>query len=183
MKLPALALALTVLIAASACGGSSTPSSGSALTADSTTGTADSAGSDTASADTALPQDSSATADTSPADTAADAAAPDIASDIASSNADCTFNADCIASERCECDEIKGCFCKFGPRGTGKSGVDACKDGNDCETALCIEGPPSDKLFYCSGPCSSAGDCKGKLPICSNIAFVGKVCIRDPKAP
>lgn len=181
MKLPALAL--TVLIAASACGGSSTPSSGGALTADSTTGTADSAGSDTASADTsadtALPQDSSASADTSPADTAA----PDTASDVASSNADCTFNADCIASERCECDEIKGCFCKIGARGTGKSGVDACKDGNDCETALCVEGPPSDKLFYCSGPCASAGDCKSKLPICSNIAFVGKVCIRDPKAP
>lgn len=181
MKLPALAL--TVLIAASACGSSSTPSSGGALTADSTTGTADGAGSDTASADTALPQDSSATADSSAADTAVDTAAPDIASDIASSNADCTFNADCVASERCECDEIKGCLCKFGPRGTGKSGVDACKDGNDCETALCIEGPPSDGNFYCSGPCASAGDCKGKLPICSNIAFVGKVCIRDPKAP
>ena len=172
MKLPARAL--TVLIAASGCGSSATPSNGGALTADSTTGTGDSAGSDTASADTALPQDSSASAD---------ASAADVAADVASSNADCTFNADCIASERCECDEIKGCLCKFGPRGTGKSGVDACKDGNDCETALCIEGPPSDGNFYCSGPCASAGDCKGKLPICSNIAFVGKVCIRDPKAP
>ncbi|TNE51451.1 MAG: hypothetical protein EP343_04970 [Deltaproteobacteria bacterium] len=88
----------------------------------------------------------------------------------------CTFNADCPTGERCECDEQTGCFCKVGQRGTGKSGVDVCTTGNDCETALCNEG--SDGNFYCSGPCESDSDCQSKLPICSNITFLGKVCIR-----
>lgn len=93
-----------------------------------------------------------------------------------SSNKTCTFNTDCPTGERCECDEQTGCFCKVGARGTGKSGVDPCKSGDDCETALCNEG--TDGSFYCSGPCESDSDCQSKLPICSNIAFLGKVCIR-----
>lgn len=175
---------LTLALTASACGGNAPTSGGAApdgsadtAASDSSasdTGAADTGAADTGAADTGLPADSSASADV---------AAADAAADVASSNANCTFNSDCIAAERCECDEVKGCSCKIGPRGTGKSGVDACTDSNDCETALCVEGPPSDGKFYCSGPCSSASDCKGKLPICSNIAFVGKVCIRDPKAP
>lgn len=99
--------------------------------------------------------------------------------DVSSSDKACTFNADCPAAERCECSVAKGCFCKIGARGTGKSGLDICKDGNDCETALCVEGPGG--AYYCSGPCKSAADCAGKLPLCSNIAFVGQICIRDPK--
>ncbi|MBI5544827.1 MAG: hypothetical protein HY901_13135 [Deltaproteobacteria bacterium] len=100
-----------------------------------------------------------------------------------SSDDPCTFNADCtLLTERCECDEIEGCFCKAGPRGAGRSGVALCNSGNDCETALCIEGWPAG-TSYCSGPCTGSGTdggCGPALPVCSNIAFVGKVCIRDP---
>lgn len=124
-----------------------------------------------------LPEtDSDAGADA--ADVSADAAAVD----AQSTNKNCTFNADCIASERCECTESAGCFCKVGARGTGKAGIDTCTDGNDCESALCLEGPKYQKSYYCSGPCSSAADCTKMLPVCSNIAFVGKICIRDPAA-
>lgn len=89
----------------------------------------------------------------------------------------CTFNADCPTAERCECDESTGCFCQPGQRGTGKNGVDVCKTGNDCETSLCNEG--SDGNFYCSGPCNQDSDCAAKLPLCANISFVGKICIRQ----
>lgn len=119
--------------------------------------------------------------DSSTAD-AADAAADGAAADVPSTNKTCTFNADCIDSERCECTETAGCFCKIGARGKGKSGLDVCIDGNDCETALCVEGPKYQTSYYCSGPCSTADDCGKMLPICSNIAFVGKICIRDPQA-
>ncbi len=112
----------------------------------------------------------------------ADSVADVAASDVQSSNKSCTFNVDCIDSERCECTLAKGCFCKVGVRGTGKSGVDTCKDGNDCETALCIEGPKYQSSYYCSGPCNTAADCAKILPTCSSIAFVGKICIRDPLA-
>lgn len=90
----------------------------------------------------------------------------------------CTFNSDCPTTERCECSEVAGCFCRTGARGTGKNGVDPCKNGQDCETALCVEG--SDGLFYCSGACQTDSDCAQKLPICSNISFLGRVCIRKP---
>ena len=92
----------------------------------------------------------------------------------------CTFNEDCIDEERCECDLHEGCFCRVGPRGEGRSGVDTCEDGNDCETALCVEGP--EDVYYCSGPCSGPEDCGPALPICSNIAFLGQICIRDPES-
>jgi hypothetical protein len=96
---------------------------------------------------------------------------PGVAGDV------CSFNADCGAALRCGC--VDGaCACEAGARGIGQSGVDACTTGNDCASALCIE----DNLggFTCSGACATATDCAAKLPICSDIAFVGRVCIRDP---
>ncbi|MGI5865309.1 MAG: hypothetical protein ACOX6T_25090 [Myxococcales bacterium] len=90
----------------------------------------------------------------------------------------CSFNSDCIPSERCECDESTGCLCVIGARGTGVNGVDQCNDGNDCESAVCLEGPGD--VLYCSGPCVTADDCGPQLPICADIAFVGRICIRDP---
>ena len=95
-----------------------------------------------------------------------------------SSNKTCSFNRECPGNERCEC-KAGDCKCKIGPRGKGKNGVDTCKSGEDCESALCIEGHGG--TFYCSGECKSDSDCKDKLPVCSNIAFVGQVCIRKKK--
>ncbi|HAA56206.1 MAG TPA: hypothetical protein DCE42_15690 [Myxococcales bacterium] len=88
----------------------------------------------------------------------------------------CTFNEDCASEERCECDEKTGCFCRVGTRGTGKNGVDSCKTSNDCETALCME--DSEGGYTCSGPCQTDADCESKLPTCTTIAFLGRVCIR-----
>lgn len=177
-------------LALSACGASA-PAAGAGVDAgatgtDGAVGTDVSAGTDgTADGGVDSSADTGGAADVGPdsatvdaADVAADSAAPD----VPSTNKACTFNADCIDSERCECTESAGCFCKIGARGTGKSGVDICKDGNDCETALCVEGPKYQTSYYCSGPCSSDADCGKMLPICSNIAFIGKICIRDPQA-
>lgn len=93
----------------------------------------------------------------------------------------CTFNADCAASDRCEC-ALDGCTCKPGPRGSGKSGVDRCSSGLQCETGLCVEGPPEgdEPRFVCSGPCDAG--CTGDLPRCSDVAGVGPICVREPKA-
>lgn len=92
------------------------------------------------------------------------------------SGAPCTFNADCPDAERCACTEADGCACQTGPRGAGQSGVDACVDGNDCATSLCVEGTDD---FYCSGPCVDETDCGPALPVCADIAFLGRVCIRQ----
>lgn len=92
--------------------------------------------------------------------------------------ADCTFNHDCIAADRCACEEETGCFCEAGARGTGRNGIDPCASGNDCTSSLCIEGP--DGGSFCSDECGSAADCTGVLPKCANIAFLGMVCIRNP---
>jgi hypothetical protein len=92
---------------------------------------------------------------------------------------ECSFNWDCQLALRCECDEINGCACKAGARGTGQNGVDPCADGNACASALCIEGPP-DSGSFCSDECVTNADCMGKLPLCKDIAFVGRVCIRTP---
>lgn len=94
-----------------------------------------------------------------------------------SSNLPCSFNDDCPAAERCECDEAEGCFCRIGARGTGANGVDTCVDGNDCASALCLEGQDG---YYCSGECADESDCGPALPLCADIAFVGRVCIRQP---
>ena len=88
----------------------------------------------------------------------------------------CSFNSDCPTQQRCECTQASGCFCKQGQRGTGKNGIDKCKVGNDCETSLCVEG--SDGNYYCSAECKTDADCKTKLPICTTVAYVGRICIR-----
>ncbi len=36
----------------------------------------------------------------------------------------CSFNRDCVAAERCECDEATGCRCAPGARGVGRPGAD-----------------------------------------------------------
>jgi hypothetical protein len=88
----------------------------------------------------------------------------------------CTFNADCQRALRCGCEEDAGCACEEGVRGDGQSGVDLCVDGNDCETSLCVEGQGD--AFFCSGPCDDDGDCAAALPVCADIAFLGRVCVR-----
>jgi hypothetical protein len=89
---------------------------------------------------------------------------------------ECIFNRDCPAAERCECDEATGCFCAPGARGSGLAGFDACDDGDDCASALCVEGTAG--LFYCSGECRDESDCGPMLPLCMDIAFLGRVCVR-----
>lgn len=96
--------------------------------------------------------------------------------DAGSSGLLCSFNTDCPEAERCACDEVAGCTCERGPRGTGVLGVDTCTSGDDCESSLCLEGPGD--VLYCSGPCDDDADCGGVLPVCADIAFVGRICIR-----
>ncbi len=102
----------------------------------------------------------------------------DGASDVATEAAakTCTFNRDCPVAQRCACTDADGCACEVGPRGTGKSGIDTCTTGNDCESSLCVEGPGS--VYTCSGECTGAGDCKGSLPKCVDVAGLGKICAR-----
>lgn len=89
----------------------------------------------------------------------------------------CSFNRDCQIALRCECDEVNGCACKPGARGTGRNGTDPCATGNACASAVCVEGPP-DSGSFCSDECATSADCVGKLPLCKTIAFVGRICIR-----
>ena len=98
-------------------------------------------------------------------------------SDAGPPGAACSFNRDCRVEERCECDELTGCFCAIGERGEGVLGVTACVDGNDCASSLCLEGP--NDALVCSGPCETAEDCQGETPVCADIAFVGRICIRQ----
>ncbi len=95
------------------------------------------------------------------------------------SNADggCAFNAECPADQRCECINFD-CLCRPGARGTGCPGVDACTVGEDCASSVCAEG--SGTTFYCSGSCATDADCGPQLPTCADVAFVGRICIRDP---
>jgi hypothetical protein len=76
---------------------------------------------------------------------------------------------------RCACDGV--CACEEGARGTGGLN-DSCTSGNDCASAVCLEGPPPSTL--CTEACVDDGDCGGDLPVCADIAFVGRVCIRTP---
>jgi hypothetical protein len=100
----------------------------------------------------------------------------DASSEGGGSHAVCSFNRDCPADERCACDVATGCFCEIGARGTGKSGVDACTTGNDCASSVCVEGPGG--AYVCSGECATNADCGGSLPVCGDIAFVGRICVR-----
>jgi hypothetical protein len=90
----------------------------------------------------------------------------------------CSFNADCGEGLRCACDGT--CACEVGARGTGRLNA-SCTTGNDCASSVCLEGPPPTTL--CTEACVDDGDCGGDLPICADIAFVGRVCIREPPAP
>lgn len=92
--------------------------------------------------------------------------------------AECSFNRECMAALRCECTEASGCACKPGVRGTGRNGIDACDAGEACRSSLCIEGPPGMGSF-CSDECKTEAECTGKLPVCADIALVGRVCIRQ----
>lgn len=91
--------------------------------------------------------------------------------------ATCSFNRDCRAALRCECDVTAGCGCRPGARGTGKNGIDACTSGNACASSVCVEGPP-DAGSFCSDECQTSSECMGMLPLCSDIAFVGRICVR-----
>jgi hypothetical protein len=88
----------------------------------------------------------------------------------------CTFNADCARDLRCGCADGV-CACEAGPRGCGVNGRDTCGDSNDCATALCVEGTGGS--FFCSGPCAGDDECGAALPVCADIAFVGRICIRE----
>jgi hypothetical protein len=115
-----------------------------------------------------------------PADAGKDATPDVVAKDAngpGEAGATCSFNRDCNAALRCECDEVNGCACKPGARGTGQNGIDKCDSGNQCASSLCVEGPAG--VYYCSDECASAAECTGALPVCANIAFVGKICIRQ----
>ncbi|MBX3192211.1 MAG: hypothetical protein KF819_34800 [Labilithrix sp.] len=112
------------------------------------------------------------------ADASADAEESRDAGGPGEAGAECSFNRDCQLALRCACDESAGCACSAGTRGTGKNGVDPCKDGNDCESAVCVEGP-ADAGYFCSDECATSADCVGKLPQCTTIAFVGRICIRN----
>ncbi|MFO0557708.1 MAG: hypothetical protein U0269_06785 [Polyangiales bacterium] len=105
--------------------------------------------------------------------TAMDAAASDGAS-----GAVCSFNRECPASERCECDERNGCRCLTGARGTGAFGQ-PCSSGNDCASALCVEGPNAGQSL-CSDECTGPAQCSGMLPRCVNVPTVGMFCARNP---
>lgn len=129
-------------------------------------------------------------ADDSAVDAASDSAsdatsdamdAMDAMADVPSRDAtvgdECNVNADCAADQRCECEDEVGCMCAIGVRGTGRNGIDACTSGNDCASALCVEGPEPADTFYCSDECESNDDCGGMLPRC--IGLLG-ICARTP---
>ncbi len=93
---------------------------------------------------------------------------------------ECAFNRECKAALRCECDEDTGCFCKPGPRGTGKVGVDSCTSGNDCESSICVDGPTAGESI-CSDECKDDTECGGKLPRCLPIVGIPEpICAREP---
>lgn len=123
--------------------------------------------------------DASAT-DVTPSPDAARDDAPAVDAAMGEGGGACTYNADCIASERCECSEADGCRCAPGARGAGVAGVDGCASGNDCATALCLDGPGGAML--CSTPCAAAAECPAALPRCISVPTLGRICARDPSA-
>lgn len=135
-----------------------------------------SCGSDAVTIPTASP-------DASPADAADASATPDAAvvDGPGAVGETCSFNKDCMAALRCECSEANGCACQTGVRGTGRNGVDPCPgdDGSNlCASALCVEGPDGTGN-WCSDECTTDADCTGMLPKCTDIDFVGRVCVRS----
>ncbi|MDB4932345.1 MAG: hypothetical protein JWM10_4829 [Myxococcaceae bacterium] len=123
----------------------------------------DAAAADVVSADDGAPADAGVDAAKSPVD----------------GGGPCSFNRDCVAAERCACDEATGCRCAPGPRGAGVAGVTACASGNDCASALCVEAASGS---LCSDACAAPADCPAALPRCLSISGVGMFCARDPSA-
>ncbi|MCC6872771.1 MAG: hypothetical protein IT378_00570 [Sandaracinaceae bacterium] len=154
----------------SACGGGQSADAG-ALDAGGLDGSRlDAAGLDAAGLD-------AAGLDAAGADAARDAGPPrdgGFASD-ARIGAPCDLNRQCASSQRCECDALLVCTCQEGPRGTGRAGVDECADGDDCASALCVEG--TDR-YWCSEECVSDADCAGALPRCVPIPGFVSLCAR-----
>jgi len=93
---------------------------------------------------------------------------------VEASPATCNFNDECPEGTRCDC-ALDRCRCAVGPRGSGRSGVDACSSGLDCISGVCVEGSAG---FVCSGRC--ADGCGDKLPRCANITPIGEICVREP---
>ena len=94
--------------------------------------------------------------------------------------AECAFNRDCKLALRCECDESTGCACQPGERGTGKNGIDVCDSGDQCASALCVEGPDQGESI-CSDACNDDKDCTGKLPRCIPVFGIPEpICAREP---
>lgn len=135
--------------------------------------------------------DAGSTAETGAGDAASvdgassgDAGAGDAGAGDGASNADggvgatCAFNRECAQGLRCECSETDGCACRMGARGTGRNGVTVCTSGNDCASSVCVEGP--DGMSYCSDECADAMGCTGMLPRCTDVSFVGRICVRTP---
>ncbi|HEY3452432.1 MAG TPA: hypothetical protein VGK67_39175 [Myxococcales bacterium] len=88
----------------------------------------------------------------------------------------CSFNTECPPNERCDDPAF---VCMIGPRGNGKTGVDYCNSGNDCEGAICAGGWPEGAM-YCSGECGGdAGTCGGQLTVCMNVPTIGVMCVRN----
>jgi hypothetical protein len=162
-----VALSATAVVAFTACSSTSDPPAA---------GDAGASSSSSSSSSSSGGSSGSSGASDGGADAKPDAPVPD----GGGSGKACAFNRECPSAERCECSESAGCVCKTGPRGTGKNGVDTCKDGNDCESSLCVEGPASGTAFYCSDECTTAAQCKGALPVCADIALVGRICVRTP---
>ena len=65
------------------------------------------------------------------------------------------------------------------PFGSGTAPLgDNCIDENNCASAVCLE--DENGVFACSDECVYDNDCVARLPICADIAFVGRICVRDP---
>jgi len=136
------------------------------------------AGTPTVDAGAAVPEAGAADPDAGSAvDAGPPACPPSTEGNETNSGGECAFNAECPASERCECTDGT-CVCAAGPRGTGCAGIDPCTDGNDCTSSVCAEG--NGGAFYCSGVCAVDADCGPQLPRCLDVAFVGRICVREP---
>jgi hypothetical protein len=83
----------------------------------------------------------------------------------------CYSNADCAAADRCTTPSnadptVLITCCLPGARGTGDAGS-PCTGFDDCETAICAYTPAG---LFCSGPCTTDGDCKSpNLPSCVTV--------------
>jgi len=113
------------------------------------------------------------------ADAAKDAKAVRDANGPGEAGADCVFNHDCQLALRCGACDAGYCYCEPGARGTGRNGIDQCDAGEQCASALCVEGSGDSGVSYCSDECESNGDCTGMLPKCLSIPFFGDFCARD----